>query len=480
MLTRKQKTVFEKLAKLLAEGGFEPGDQLPSFASMASELGCTVSVLTRVAPMFVEAGVIEIVDKVGTFLRRRPPKTSGYPLVKDSAAACGVSFGRMEGLASIAIRTPGKCVVRFQVGEFDFVTGDVWRKLMRRFEARNPGIQIHLKMDFGFTRHSYIEKSDMLFANVADLLGFCDQWVEWNDGVDVQNLFTPFKDYFAQDVAAKVVPVNFSFPCLMVNRGRLEDAGLFNPSKWDRLSEIIGSCRLYRDEKADTSEKISGLLMPYLFESGGFSQASNSGDGFSNRTGEASYFRELLQTVGQVSPPTMVTFDDIASPMSVHQVARNEEFLFVHSNYWFSSIVRMERKEILQSPMAAAGYPMWLQHMGIAIDKGCEDFGACKKFAGFIISDEGQAVLNEMPGQLPVRRGCARKNDVKLRHYDKWIQNGWWTEALLRPNETWKLKGRIDQVFTELRRGRIGIDEAAELLKEKASTDVHEIRRLNI
>lgn len=411
-LTANQLRVDASLRAYLASEEMPVDGRLPTFPELARRLGTSVSVLQAVMPRLVNEGFLEVLPRVGTFLRRRPRPPKG-------ASHAGTA-------------------IRFYVGEESATASPAWRRIVERFEAVHPGVCIEMALSDSLD--PLLRKPDILLVDHRQASerrrggGFLN-WAD-DEAWRVEERIAYAQSTWEADRPRDALPVLMGTQALFAARGG-------PPQPVGRLSDLL----VGGDGWAGYGLVITSYMTPLWTR--GLGSAGIPVD-----DPETLAYLEMLATV---PPPRLLLPSDFADGSHLARLAplvgrRCRYFL---SSLWTARLAERGAWDLLPPPGSG---PVECGAMSLMVADGpqAEAAGA---LARFIAGAEGQQILADYDALFPTLRSAlaGHRNAALLAA----IESRGVPRVSIVSDPSWVERNRrAELALAALRVHRIGVAEA--------------------
>jgi hypothetical protein len=356
-LTANQLRVDAVLRAYLASDQIQVGERVPPFPELARRVGTSVSVLQAVMPRLAGEGLLEVVPRVGTFLRRRPDGPGVTP---------------HAGVALL-----------FYVGEESSTVSPAWRRVVERFEELHPGVCIELSLSD--STDPLLRHPDLLLVNHRQAIersaggGFLD-WAD--DGSwRVDERISYAQALWRAGRPRIALPVLMGTQVLFVARGGPPQVGT-------HLSELIASA----DAGAGYGMVITSYTTPL------WTRGLGSG-GVPVDDPETLAYLDLLAST---PPPRLVMPCDFADsgPLTLLAPLVGRRCRYFLSSLWTARQAERGAWDLLPPPGTG---PVECGAMSLMVAQGPRAEAAVF-FARFIAGHQGQQILGTYDALFPTWR----------------------------------------------------------------------------
>lgn len=413
MLTGNQIRVEQALRSLLSSGVWSRGDRLPSYAELANRLQTSVSVLQAIMPRLASDGIIEVVPRVGTFLRRVPGSSAGGAVSQ---------------------------VLRFAITESPNGTSSGWRAVASRFEQLNPGLEI--SFTFGLSSDSLLTKPDIILLQheQARSLRREANWLPWADAsvwkADERVDFV--RAIWQAEQPLWGMPVLLGMPIMYAGPA----------AQGEDPSDLPSLVRGWRQAPLETYGFIAGSVMEPLW---------SLGLGDSGLSPQDERLGAWLHVLATIPPPAMVTITDFVNNDLATVL---EPLIKGHCRYFLGSLwmSRVIERNLWRLRLPTTSGALRYGVMSVVVPEGPRAETAAS-FARFIAGPEGQGILGERDSLLPTLREASCGHP--FGHLLAEIEARPLAPANVLPEPEWNVRFQeAVRTVNNLRVGRASIDEA--------------------
>ncbi len=461
LLTAKQRRAYETLREFLATSDYQSGDQIASFQQLSEKLGMTVKMLQAVTPLFIADGILEVVPKVGTFLKTHPLIGNG-----SNQQATPSILDRRMGTAIL-----GKKKLRLCIQEHNEYFAPLWRRIIRAFEEEHPKACIEIGLGLP---DQFLTAGDVLFTEIKTVQDFRDDGkfplLDWMDENHCKGgeFFPVAEDFLRVSRQRAICPAVIATAVVYARRDLLEAAGLFEPQNWRTPADLLTVAENYRLHSGHKASEVYGLAL------------ENNSDivqllGWGRRDmllKKLDTLRSYLKILQFRSPPRLLTQSDI--------VANNEEFfgllslmkqsklLLALAPMWYHPHLDPKKWETLSPPSDKTSY---IKHsaMAISVRTDSADPELATALARFITGSKGQEIISSYGAYLPARRTAASRHPFFDLYNKSVATSGFVREDLLLDMPSLLAYRELSRIMGDVRTSKIDIEEAVEqILKTDA------------
>lgn len=416
--TSNQLRVERALRGFLTVADLPPDGRLPPFHVIARSLDTSVTVLQAVMPRLVADGTVEIIPRVGTFLRVRP-------------------LSSLDVAAHIDLR--------FFLAESPNGTSRAWKEIAIAFERLHPQVRIHFTL--GLSHDSLLWQPDLclLLHGEARRLygqGECAEWANEDVWLPSQRVAYA-RAIWEREHPTWAVPVQLGMPVLFTRRGSGPE---LDPLTIIRLSQPLAA------ESGGFGLVVSDpmeIAWACGLGSGGVSRADIN-------------LQAWLTALEVVPPPALVSRTDFAdtSLIGIIDPLVNVRCARYLGSLWMARLIDTRAWDVSSLPGAG---PVRFGAMSLIVTSKGDKGRMAEELARFIAGPSGQAIIAQYDTLLPTlcpslagHRYAPLLQQVESRGVaaaNVWSDDGWderYAHAMVR--------------LDELRAGRILMHEALDAL----------------
>lgn len=377
-LTRKQKQAYEGFLAYLREVGYAEGDQIESLPAVAERLGVSLTLLKRILPVLREAEVIDVVPRLGTFVRTPPRDLSATAPSRPSEAGAAASPPPASPLPTTRTPSTGtQRMVRLYPGRPDLAEAAAWRGVVDAFEAETPGMRVQMVMT--------PRGRGALAGPEVLILPF----------EEARSRAGEFRDWTMQTSSARFRPAGLDGPVALVSRFSAEttaDLAARPPGLRDWIARAEGAgSEGWGVALADPAALLCGLP----------------------RGDEAvPALRPLLELLATVPPPLLVTPTDVVGGDLLAACAEGNPLVVIGSFAIVTAPGRdaANRTAIPLGPETGAPAP-GLEPLAVCVAREAEE--PAESLARFVVSLPGQRALGASGRYLPAHPDGAEGHPLR-------------------------------------------------------------------
>jgi hypothetical protein len=414
-MTPKQRHAYHALVTLLADGTFQVGDQLPSFAALAERFGVSVKVMQSVLPRLAAEGILTIQPQIGTWLRQLP------------------------NLKVMAANAPG--TVTLWINEIDELFSPSWRRLRTAFEAAHPQWRIEATLsgdqaDLPLLRRPMVQVLE--FTTAQHRLQTGGPWMAWAKNLQGMQV-PPVEQARALGADPRVAPIVVGSQALWLHRSQ---SGTAPWNGWESIPKPLPS-RL--------GWVLSSFMDP-LYALGA------CGGGKLDRPGLERYLQRLLDT----PPPSLVLPCDLDGTAIAPVVAilRDGAADVVSGWTWMHQVADLNQWRM--APMPGNG-PVSMGAMAVLVREDLEDPEPAMALARFIAGAEGQRCLAASEAYVPALASAGVGHALEAHTADA-CARGWPRQQFTLDLSWLAERERVEGALRDLRTRRIGFDECLQIV----------------